>query len=394
MNLDVRTIMLVFSALTFMSAGLLALVGKHADNVKGIWHWAMANFLFACGFAFSYSYSTALPNQLHAPIILASLLIVSGICLQYFGIRRFKGKSDDWRLAAIVVVTVLISGLWFTAYQNTVMNRAIVNSITFGIVFAACARELLIPAESPLKIAYWLTGFSFSALSVLLFARAFVLWQSSAESYGLFQNIPINPVTFFGICLLQVATVFGYVLMIDYRMVGDLDRLASQDPLTGVLNRRRLEEEAARLQALSIRGGKPLAVMMLDLDHFKKVNDRYGHQVGDEVLQHAARTIQKAIREYDCFARYGGEEFCILLPATTKHEAFAQGERLRRLYAEAPFVIDGHPLPSTISIGIADSADSGLEFRLLVQAADQALYEAKQSGRNLVKVHSAMAEPA
>lgn len=388
MNLDVRTIMLVFSALTFMSAGLLALVGMRAVNVKGIWHWAVANLLFAGGFAFSYSFSSTLPNQLHAPIILASLMIVSGICLQYLGIRRFMGKPDDWRFVAIAIVTVLISGLWFTGYHNNVTGRAIVNSIALAIVFAACARELLIPAASPLKVAYWLTGFSFSALSVLLFSRALVLWQSSPESYGLFQNVPINPVTFMGSCLLQLATLFGYVLMIDYRMVGDLERLASQDPLTGILNRRRLEEEATKLQALSIRTGKSMTLMMLDIDHFKNVNDRYGHQVGDEILRHAALTIQKAIREYDYFARYGGEEFCILLPATTKDEAFAQGERLRRLYAEAPFVLDGQPLHSTISIGIADSADTGTEFRLLVQAADQALYEAKQSGRNLVKVYS------
>lgn len=391
-NLDVRTIMLVFSALAFMSAGLLALVGKHADNVKGIGHLALANLLFACGFAFSYSYSTDLPNQLHAPIILASLLIVSGICLQYFGIRRFKGKSVDWRFAAIVIGTILISGLWFTAYQGKVMNRAIMNSIIFGLVYAACARELLIPAESPLKLAYWLTGFCFSGLSLLLFARGFILWQSSAESYGLFQNIPINPLTFLSICLLQIATLFGYVLMIDYRLVGDLERLASRDPLTGIMNRRRLEEEAARLQALSIRGGKPMAIMMLDIDHFKKVNDRYGHQVGDEILRHAATTIQTAIRDYDFFARYGGEEFCILLPAATKEEAMAQGERLRQLYADTPFILDGQPLHSTISIGIADSSDTDAEFRQLVKVADQALYEAKQAGRNMVRIYTPQAE--
>lgn len=393
MNLDVRTIMLVFSALTFMSAGLLALVGKHANNVKGVGHWALANLLLACGFAFSYSYSTSIPNQLHLPIILASLLVVSGNCLQYFGIRRFKGKPDDWRFAVAVFSAVLISGLWFTGYQNNVIGRAIANSITLGIVLAACARELLIPAAKPLKISYWLTGASFGALSLLLFTRALILWQSSAESYGLFQNIPLNPLTFLGICLLQVATLFGFVLMIDYRMVSDLEQLASKDPLTGILNRRRLEEEAVRLQALSLRTGRPLAIMMIDIDHFKSVNDRYGHQVGDEILRHAAQSIQSAIRDYDYFARYGGEEFCILLPATTKDEAFAQGDRLRRLYAEAPFVLDGQPLLSTISVGIADSSDIGGEFRLLVQAADQALYDAKQSGRNLVRVYSSPAEP-
>lgn len=388
MSLDVRTIMLVFSALTLMFSGLLALAGKYSSNVKGVGHWALANLLMASGFAFSYSFSTASPNQQPWPIILASVLIVCGLCLQYSGIQRFKDKPINWRFVAITVGAIFLSGIWFTGVQNNVMGRAIVNSVIFGIVFAACARELLIPAESPLRIAYWLTGISYGALSLLVFARAVILWQSSAESYGLFQNIPINPLTFLGVCLLQFSTMFGYVLMLDYRLVGELGKLASLDPLTGAFNRRRLEEEASRLQARSIRTGDPIAVMMIDVDHFKKVNDRYGHQVGDEVLRHLAKTIEAAIRADDYFARYGGEEFCILLPSTTKNEAYVLAERLRQVYADNPFLFASQRLPSTISIGIADSVDAGTEFKLLVQAADNALYEAKQAGRNLVMQYS------
>ena len=128
--------------------------------------------------------------------------------------------------------------------------------------------------------------------------------------------------------------------------------------------------------------------MMIDVDHFKKVNDRYGHQVGDEVLRHVAKTIGAAIRTDDYFARYGGEEFCILLPSTTKDEAYVLGERLRQAYADNPFVIDGQRLQSTISIGIADSVEVGKAFKSLVVAADEALYDAKQAGRNLVMQHS------
>jgi len=388
MSLDVRTIMLVFSALTLMFAGLLALAGKYSSNVKGVGHWALANLLMSIGFGFSYSFSSTLPNHQSWPVIVASVLIVSGLGLQYSGIQRFKEKPINWRFVVIAIASILLSGIWFTGIHNDMMGRAIANSIVFGIVFAACARELLIRAESPLRIAYWLTGVSFAALSLLVFARAVLLWQSSAESYGLFQNIPINPLTFLGICLLQFATMFGYVLMLDYRLVGELGKLASLDPLTGVFNRRRLEEEASRLEARSIRTGDPLAVMMIDVDHFKKVNDRYGHQVGDEVLRHVAKTIGAAIRTDDYFARYGGEEFCILLPSTTKDEAYVLGERLRQAYADNPFVIDGQRLQSTISIGIADSVDVGKAFKSLVLAADEALYDAKQAGRNLVMQHS------
>ena len=133
-----------------------------------------------------------------------------------------------------------------------------------------------------------------------------------------------------------------------------------------------------------------MAVMMIDVDHFKKVNDSYGHQVGDEVLKHVAKIIGSTIRADDYFARYGGEEFCILLPSTSKDEAYILGERLRQIYVENSYIFEGQHLRSTISIGIADSLDVGTEFKLLVQAADKALYEAKQAGRNLVKQHSSL----
>ncbi|MDE2441860.1 MAG: GGDEF domain-containing protein, partial [Betaproteobacteria bacterium] len=227
MSLDVRTIMLVLSTLTLMFSGLLALAGKYSSNVKGVGHWALASLFTAIGFGFSYSFSTTSPSQHSWPIILASVLIASGISLQYCGLQRFKDKPVSWRFAILAVGAVLFSGVWFTGIHNNVVDRAIVNSIIFAILFAACSRELLIPAESPLKIAYWLTGASFCAFSVLALVRAAILWQSPAESYGLFQNIPINPLTFLGVCLLQFCTMFGFILMLDYRLVGELDKLAS-----------------------------------------------------------------------------------------------------------------------------------------------------------------------
>lgn len=182
--------------------------------------------------------------------------------------------------------------------------------------------------------------------------------------------------------------MFGFVLMLDYRLVGKLGKLATLDPLTGAFNRRLLEEEASRLQARSTRSGSPMAVMMIDVDRFKDVNDHYGHQVGDRVLQLLAKTIETEIRTGDYFARYGGEEFCILLPSTLEDEAYVLAERLRIAYADRTSLFEGKPLRSTLSIGIADSIDVGTEFNLLLQAADQALYDAKKTGRNKVVRHT------
>jgi diguanylate cyclase (GGDEF)-like protein len=133
-----------------------------------------------------------------------------------------------------------------------------------------------------------------------------------------------------------------------------------------------------------------LAIMMIDVDHFKVINDRYGHQAGDKVLQRLVAVAQTSIRRDDYFARYSGEEFCILLPFTTEEAARVLAERLRQAYAALTMVFGDVVLHSTISIGVADSSHVGLEFSALVSAADQAMYWAKQEGRNRVVAHSVM----
>ncbi|PPC90227.1 MAG: GGDEF domain-containing protein, partial [Methylotenera sp.] len=158
----------------------------------------------------------------------------------------------------------------------------------------------------------------------------------------------------------------------------------------GTLNRRRIEEDALRLRARCMRTGETLAIMMIDIDFFKTINDRYGHPAGDKVLCSLAEIAQNSIRPDDYFARYGGEEFCMLLTATTEKEAFELAERLRLAFAEFTLTLGKDRINVTVSIGVADSNDIGLVFEDLVTAADQALYRAKQKGRNQVITYSSM----
>lgn len=164
------------------------------------------------------------------------------------------------------------------------------------------------------------------------------------------------------------------------------------DPLTGWSNRRylmaRLREEIARCR----REDRPLSCLMLDVDHFKAVNDRHGHLVGDDVLRLLAERIGGEVRSSDVTARYGGEEFVMLLPGTDLESAQALAERIRVTVAERPFESDGLELTVTVSIGVAccrpsDATDDGAALgRALLAAADAALYDAKNSGRNVVSV--------
>jgi len=174
----------------------------------------------------------------------------------------------------------------------------------------------------------------------------------------------------------------------DLLMAAELRRLASSDPLTGVPNRRHFEESSAQIIAAKEAGGRCVAVLMLDVDHFKKINDTHGHPVGDEVLKVVARRCRDALREHDLFARFGGEEFIALLPSTSAEEAPLAAERLRSVIAAEPVHVDGLQVPVTISVGGAvgetlPGADKAL-LELLVGQADEALYAAKANGRNRV----------
>lgn len=179
----------------------------------------------------------------------------------------------------------------------------------------------------------------------------------------------------------------------DLLMAAELRRLASSDPLTGVPNRRHFEECSAQIIAAREAQGHAVAVLMVDVDHFKKINDTHGHPVGDEVLKVVARRCREALRDRDLFARFGGEEFIALLSAPAINEVPVAAERLRSAIAAEPITVGGTRINVSVSVGAAigealPGADQPL-LEELVARADEALYQAKTEGRNRVR----MADP-
>ncbi len=171
------------------------------------------------------------------------------------------------------------------------------------------------------------------------------------------------------------------------RMEQDLQRLATQDPLTGLFNRRYFLAIAAREFERSQRYRRPLALLVLDLDRFKRINDAYGHAVGDQVLLAVVQVLRAGLRQVDIPCRYGGEEFVVLLPETEPPTARVVAERLCAALAAEPVATEWGPVPVTVSIGVAALADdphSTLEQ--LLERADQAMFGAKQAGRNQVRI--------
>jgi diguanylate cyclase (GGDEF)-like protein len=170
-------------------------------------------------------------------------------------------------------------------------------------------------------------------------------------------------------------------------MLTRVETLANVDPLTGLFNRRRFETVIDKEFKRAVRYNLPLSCMMLDIDHFKKVNDSFGHTVGDGVLRQTVNIIENNIRDVDTVARWGGEEFIIMSPNTSKNNALVVADRIRKSMA-------GQSFPNvaekkiTISIGIADIPDPDINTKeQLINAADLALYDAKKSGRNRVRLN-------
>ncbi|MFC7051947.1 GGDEF domain-containing protein [Hansschlegelia quercus] len=173
------------------------------------------------------------------------------------------------------------------------------------------------------------------------------------------------------------------------RLEAELRATASTDSLTGLFNRRAFVERADAAVAASRSTQAPLSVLMIDIDHFKAINDRFGHAVGDQVLKTVAQRASEGLRREDVFARLGGEEFAVLLPGADRAQATMIASRLHAAISNAPMTVNGHTIGVTVSVGGAMLRGSDLDADVLVDRADGGLYAAKANGRNRIEFEEA-----
>jgi diguanylate cyclase (GGDEF)-like protein len=241
------------------------------------------------------------------------------------------------------------------------------------------------------KIAWFVIPFSFLAILVAIklsrsftkplqdLARAAV--EVSQGNYGV--QLPLERRDELG----EVAQSFNIMashLKENFAKVSDM---ANRDGLTGLYNARFFHEALVRELERVKRTSRPFSLLILDGDRFKRINDRYGHPVGDQVLQHISRVARSVLRGYDVLARYGGEEFIAMLTETNAAQAVLLGERLRKMIEQRPFVSEeGEAVRITVSVGVAQ-AFAPYNKKELITQADQALYRAKETGRNKVVLY-------
>jgi diguanylate cyclase (GGDEF)-like protein len=231
------------------------------------------------------------------------------------------------------------------------------------------------------------TGVLFTLLGITFFLRAVSLDMLPVSGNMLTAGMHTS-LTYLLAPGFAILVAFGYILMQTERLQSHLRRQADTDYLTGLYSRRCLIQLAKAALKRAKFDNTPVSVIVMDLDRFKSINDRYGHQAGDSCLKSFAESLRVCLRPRDIIGRMGGEEFVAVLPTSTLDDATVAAERVRSYFEKLHTSHQEHRLSATVSIGVACSDQDGHDFENLFKLADAALYQAKRNGRNRVVQHS------
>jgi diguanylate cyclase (GGDEF)-like protein len=379
MTLDMPTISLVSLSATTILGLLLCFIWWRERSSTLIGWWGVAQLVMATGIAFASAGSFASSAALTA--FGQSLMLLSA-AVMWMAVREFEGRCLNVLWVLIWPCAFIIAAA--TGLAATFDDRLIVTSSALGVLHLFCAAEFARRESQPL-VSRWpavvllvIIGFSFFAwmpLTLMMPIRAASLVYASAWM----------PAVVLIALLGRITLAFVVLAIVKERQEIQQRMFALTDPLTGLPNRRALFESAEALsERSSYLKGDPVAVLVFDLDHFKAINDTYGHHLGDRVLQLFSAMLSTRLDTGSIYGRLGGEEFAAILPGANLISAAAMAEGVRAAFADAAAVIDGLPVAGTVSVGVA-AHDMDCDLGILFHRADAALYSAKQNGRNLVQ---------
>ncbi|HEY0563633.1 MAG TPA: diguanylate cyclase [Methylophilus sp.] len=378
--------------LTFMLSMLLAITRSHHKDVNGPGYWAVGNLVIGLGMVILFSKFEA--GQWH--VLPGVVLIGTGLGLFINGIEAFSAKVVRHYIPLLIGTLLALANVYLIGAEHSLRVIVICNTFLFALIYFKCARLTFGKDDGLVGNLYWIASSLFFMMALLLMARVFSAFYLENGQFDSFMQWPVNAYTFMLACVIQFFVSVLFVLMLTAQVNQNLQSMATVDGLTNVLNRRGLQDAALKMHAICKRISIPMSLLMVDLDYFKRVNDTYGHLVGDEVLIAVAKTIKTTLRAGDVVGRYGGEEFCVLLPNTSEQEAVALAERIRDIIQNKRISIRHikkqaamqNDLQCTVSIGAAGSESVGYDVQRLLATADNALYLAKNRGRNLVATHA------
>jgi diguanylate cyclase (GGDEF)-like protein len=383
---DIRTILYVHVYLLIgISVGLLVIARRH-PHVRELRCMATA---FAAG-----AVSTVLRiSDSHIPslfsIVLANLLLL----LTFVLIHRCFEAVVPVRAGARVLEALLVGAgtlglVYFTYVDRNLAARSLILSLTCLVLALLSSAALLACRDTAVRTPCLATAGLYIAFALTAAMRCVgVIVHDTPREF--FTASVSNLIGLLGFQIIIVGVPLGYFWMSSTRLWANQNQLARTDPLTGLPNRRALEEWGANALGERRTQQTTLSLLVIDVDHFKRINDHYGHKGGDIALRALAHALAAAVRREDLVARQGGEEFVILLYNQSLEAAVATAERIRKIIEELEIVVDDHVLKATVSSGIAvfEGDDT---FDAVLRRADRALYAAKLAGRNCVMLEAAL----
>jgi diguanylate cyclase (GGDEF)-like protein len=384
MNLDVNTLFLVTIYVEAILGLLLLFAWSQNTSITAVACWGFAHLFRAASVMLFGLYGSV--SDLIS-IDLANVILFTSFAITWTGARVFDNRKPQPILlfagAAVWLVASRIPGFADAFEVRVLLASGIITAYTWATAF-----EFWRGRSEPL-VSRWPAIFMLFAHGSLYLLRtplgAMLPWVPHGNQ--IFESVWLTVLSFEGL-LFTISIAFIFLAMAKERTEQRHKTAALIDPLTGVSNRRAFLQDGEAQLKRQASDARPTAVMLLDLDNFKSINDRFGHAVGDCVLEIFADVSSGCLRRIDLFGRLGGEEFAALLRDTTRERALAVAEEIRTAFAEATRDVDGRPVGATVSIGVVISYDSVLDLSALLAQADHALYRAKNSGRNRIEIAS------
>jgi diguanylate cyclase (GGDEF)-like protein len=373
--IDPRTVLLLTSFMSLLMALVhFSIKRSYPAFVRVPHEWTVSMLIFIAG-GFLASSAGRLP--LVFSVVAANMALWLALYFAYVGSQRFFGVEPKLRAWLGVLSAALALCIWFTWFEPDYLMR---------LRLATLLMAALCGAHAWLVLRQGLNTFAKGAAFFTLLLSAINQLARTVSAFGATPSTNVLDTSFHH-QFYMVACILGFmlislctVLMAADRLADELKQLAAHDPLTGALTRRHMDEVCQAELDRSRRHGRSMALLMMDLDNFKAINDTYGHQIGDAVLVDFVSVTRQQLRPADALGRFGGEEFVALLPETDLAQAQLVAERIRSRCEQS-----SSETAHTVSIGLAVSVASSEMVQDILKRADAALYRAKARGRNLVE---------
>ena len=360
-----------------MSVVLYSLRRSFPSNIRGLGYWAAGSLVVSVA-AVLLALRGAIPGGLS--IVVANSMILAGVGLWLIGSDHFVACRPSWTLVAGAVAIGTACLAWMYWIRPDYTGRIICMSGILALLYGAAAWRLLRYGGRDYNTAFLAGMFLIQTASAGV--RCITSFVPGLASTGYFVSDPIQTMYFALSDFMTLMLTVGFVMAATSRLRLQLELLSATDHLTGLLNRRAFAKIHGIEQQRMKQSRDTLALLIIDLDHFKDINDRHGHAMGDRVLVDFSSRVAEQLETPGYFARLGGEEFAVLMPGIDAGEAFAQAERIRHLVEQRA---DAALPPYTCSIGIACLPGAEATLERLSHIADAALYRAKSGGRNRIE---------